>query len=281
MRILVTGSGGQVGQQLVRVLGPHHDLLATTSASLDITSPDASGQIVDCRPDLVIHPAAWTDVDGCARDPERAWRVNGLGTRHVALACERLRVPLIYISTNEVFDGTATSPYCEWDTPRPINAYAHSKYAGEVFIRELVQRFAIVRIAWVFGGERNFVRTMLRLASERDRLSVVDDEIGNPTYAADVAAGMAELVREGAYGTFHLVNEGYCSRYEFAQEILRQAGAAHVVVEPIKLRDYARASTPPPFSALRNVVAKDLGIVLPPWQDALGRFLRTHHSATA
>ncbi len=151
MRILVTGANGQVGQELVRVLAPQHDLLPTTSSTLDVSSPTATDQIVEARPDLVIHPAAWTDVDGCARDPERALKVNGLGVRHVAFACRRLDVPLVYISTNEVFDGAATAPYYEWDRPAPINAYARSKYAGECFVRELLEDYAIVRIAWVLA----------------------------------------------------------------------------------------------------------------------------------
>jgi dTDP-4-dehydrorhamnose reductase len=138
----------------------------------------------------------------------------------------------------------------------------------------LLSRFYIVRIAWVFGGPRNFVRTILRLADERPLLRVVDDEIGNPTYAVDVAGAIARLIHEPAYGIYHFVNEGYCSRYDFAREILRQAGREAVPIEPIKLRDYERPSTPPSFSALRNFVgASDLGITLPPWQDALARFL--------
>ncbi len=281
VRILITGAGGQVGQELSRVLAPQHDLIPTTSATLDVTSRSTTSQIVAAQPELVLHPAAWTDVDGCARDPDRALIANGLGTRHVALACQRLDIPLLYISTNEVFDGQATAPYLEIDAPRPINAYARSKYAGEQFVLQLLRRFYIVRIAWVFGGPRNFPRTILRLARERDKLAIVEDEIGNPTYAADVAEAVARLIHEPAYGIYHLVNEGYCSRYAFAREILRQAGLDHVEVDPIKLRDYKRASTPPRFGALRNfVAAADLDIVLPPWQDALTRFLQTRLDTT-
>jgi dTDP-4-dehydrorhamnose reductase len=276
VRILITGAGGQVGQELIRELAPHHDLIPTSSATLDVTSRKATSQIVDAQPDLVIHAAAWTDVDGCARDPDRALVANGLGTWHVVLACQRLDIPLLYISPNEVFDGTATKPYLECDMPRPINAYARSKYAGEQYVQQLLRRFYIVRIAWVFGGPQNFVRTILRLAGERDRLAVVDDEIGNPTYAVDLAAAVARLIREPAYGIYHLVNEGSCSRYAFACEILRQPGLTQIHIDPIKLRDYKRDSTPPAFGALRNfVAATDLDIVLPPWQDALARFLQT------
>jgi dTDP-4-dehydrorhamnose reductase len=139
----------------------------------------------------------------------------------------------------------------------------------------LLRRFYIVRIAWVFGGARNFVRTIERLARERDHLAVVDDEISNPTFADDVATAITRLIAEPAYGIYHLVNDGYCSRFDFAREILRQLERSEVVVEPIKLRDYRRDSTPPPFTPLRNYIgAVDLDIVLPPWQDALARFLK-------
>jgi len=167
VRILITGANGQVGGALVRELAARHDLVPTTSADLNIATPGATQQVIDVHPDLVIHPAAWTDVDGCARDPERAMLVNALGTKHLATACQRLDIPLLYVSTNEVFDGQASTPYYETDTPSPINAYARSKYAGEWYVQHLLRQFYIVRIAWVFGGERNFVRTVRRLAAER------------------------------------------------------------------------------------------------------------------
>ena len=274
MRILITGARGQVGRELGRTFSPEHDVISTSTEQLDITDSRSLDKIIALKPELVIHPAAWTNVDGCALAPDRAYTVNGLGTRRVALACQRLDIPMVYISTNEVFDGQATEPYLEWDEPRPINPYARSKLLGEHYVRMLLHRFYIVRIAWVFGGPRNFVCTILRLANERPSLRVVDDEVGNPTYAADVADAICRLIEEPAYGIYHFVNEGHCSRYDFAREILRQAGRADVHVEPIKLSEYPRPSTPPRYSVLRNFVgAADLGIRLPPWQDALRRFL--------
>ncbi len=279
MRILLTGADGQVGQALGLMLAARHTLLLTSRTTLDISDYRSVEAVVRARPDLVIHPAAFTNVDGCAVDPDKAYRVNSLGTRHMALACQRLDVPLVYVSTNEVFDGTATTPYHEWDLPHPINPYAYSKWAGEQFVQQLLHKFYIVRIAWVFGGARNFVQTILRLADERPMLAVVQDEIGNPTYAPDLAAAISALIREPAYGIYHFVNEGYCSRFELAREVLRQAGKT-INVQPISLAEYKRASTPPPFTPLRNFVgASDLGISLRPWQEALAAHLATLSAA--
>lgn len=275
VRILITGSNGQVGQALVGALSAQHELIPTTSADLNIASRAATGQIISLHPDIVLHPAAWTDVEGCARDPERAMLVNGLGTKHIALACQHLDIPLLYISTNEVFDGTSSTPYFETDTPNPINPYAHSKLAGEYYVQHLLERFYIVRVAWVFGGTRNFVRTVQRLAAERGSLRVVDDEIGNPTYAPDIATAVSRLISAPDYGIYHFVNEGHCSRYDLAVEVLRQSDLGHVPVTPIKLKDFQRASTPPAFTALRNFAGSvGLDIKLPPWQDAVERFVR-------
>lgn len=275
MRILITGAEGQVGQALTMALADQHNLLPLSHSTLDISSPTAVAQIIELQPDFVIHSAAFTNVDACAREPERALVVNGLGTKHIALACQHLNSPLVYISTNEVFNGRTRTPYLEFDRTDPVNPYAYSKWVGEQVVQQLVRNFYIVRIAWVFGGERNFVRTILRLAQERSELAIVDDEIGNPTYAPDVAHAIAQLIRQPAYGIYHFVNEGYCSRFEFAREIISQAGLNHVTLRPIKLAEYQRDSTPPAFGALRNFVgATDLGIHLRPWQAALATFLQ-------
>jgi len=273
MRIAITGAHGQLGNALVAALAPQHSIIPLTHADVTLEHQMATQQLIALQPEYVIHSAAWTDVDGCARDPERALLVNALGTKHVALACQQLDVPLVYISTNEVFDGTASQPYLEFDRPNPINSYAYSKWAGEQVVQQLLHRFAIVRVAWIFGGPRSFVRTVLRLAQERTALSMVDDEIGNPTYAPHLAHALRQLVEHQAYGVFHLVNEGACSRFSFAQAILEQAGYNHVRLSPIPLAAYKRDSTPPRFGALRNfVAATDLGIQLLPWQDALAQY---------
>src|SRR5262245_24005764 len=235
MRIVITGANGQLGQALRAALSAEHELIPLGHADIELGHPDCVERLAAINPELVIHPAAYTDVDGCARDPGRAYRVNGLGAQYVALACRQLGAPLVYISTNEVFDGAATTPYFEYDRAAPINAYARSKWAGEQAVREALDRFYIVRVAWLFGGARNFVRTVLRLAGERDSITMVADEVGSPTYAPDAAAAIARLVELPFYGTYHLVNEGACSRFEFAAEVLRLAGRERALLRPIRL----------------------------------------------
>ena len=190
---------------------------------------------------------------------------------------------MVHISTNEVFDGRATEPYREWGPPHPINPYARSKAAGEWFVRHLLTRLYIVRTAWLYApGGRNFPHRIVQLADDASTgsaqggtLKVVTDEVGNPTYALDLAAAIAALIRTGAYGVYHLTNAGYCSRHDFAREILRISGREHVQVEPITLDDFKRASTPPRFAPLANTAAAALGIELRPWQEALTEFLES------
>jgi dTDP-4-dehydrorhamnose reductase len=273
MRIAITGANGQLGRALQRRLGQAHEVVALGHAELELSTPACRDRLVATSADLIVHPAAYTNVDGCARDPDLAYRVNALGTQYVALACRELGVPLVYISTNEVFDGANAEPYREYDRAAPINAYGRSKYAGEQAVRELLDRFYIARVAWLYGGERNFVRTVMRLAAERDTLSMVADEVGSPTYASDVAEAVARLVETPYFGTYHLVNEGACSRYDFAAEILRLAGRADVRLQPMRLADYKRDSVVPPYTPLRNAAAAALSIQLRPWQEALAEYL--------
>ena len=281
MRVFVTGHKGQLGRALSRALDGH-TLAGCDLPELDVTDRGAiHTAIVDFAPAVVVHAAAWTDVDGCARDPETAYHVNALGTQNVALACAAGDIPLVYISTNEVFDGTAAEPYREWDAPHPTNPYGRSKAAGEWFVRHLLTRFYIARTAWLYApGGRNFPHRIVQLADEvlggkRDGLRVVVDEVGNPTYAPDLAAAVGALIQTGAYGVYHLTNAGYCSRYDFAREALRISGQTDVRIEPITQDEFHRASRPPLFAPLANTRAARLGIELRPWQDALKDFLRS------
>jgi dTDP-4-dehydrorhamnose reductase len=198
-----------------------------------------------------------------------------MGTQNVALAAAEVGAEMLYVSTNEVFDGRATEPYHEWAATHPINAYGRSKLAGEWYTQHLLARFYIVRTVWLYAaGGRNFPHRIIELADERGSLKVVTDEVGSPTYVVDMARALVALIETHAYGIYHLVNEGIASRYEFAQEILRLSGREHVPVTPITSADYPRASTPPPYAPLVNNAAAALGIRLRPWQEALAEFLQ-------
>jgi dTDP-4-dehydrorhamnose reductase len=228
------------------------------------------------RPELIIHCAAMTDVDGAARDPHAAYLANGLGTQNVVLAAERAGAAVAYISTNEVFDGAKTTPYTEFDTPNPINPYGWSKRAGEWFVQNLSRQFFIIRTSWVTGhGGRNFVHRIQQLADERGALKVVTNEVASPTFTEDLADVVVKLVNTRQYGIYHCTNSGYCSRFEYAKKILELSGRAHIPLEPITLADFPRPSTPPQFTPLANYAAAALGITLKPWEEALIEFLQT------
>jgi dTDP-4-dehydrorhamnose reductase len=274
MRYLITGNKGQLGRALQRRLP---EAVGIDLPEVDICDTVALGRVLAVeRPDLVLHCAALTDVDGAARDPALAYRINGLGTQNVALAASKVGAVVLYISTNEVFDGARQTPYAEFDAPNPINAYARSKLAGEWFVTHLLTRFYVVRTAWLTAaGGRNFVHRILQLADERGRLQVVTDEVANPSFCEDLAEALLMLTATEHYGIYHLTNAGYCSRYEFARKVLELSGRPHVLVEPIRLADYPRASTPPPFAPMHNIAAAALGITLRPWEDALEEFLKS------
>ncbi len=271
MRIVITGHKGQLGKSLQRAL-KGETLFGLDLPQHDITDRQAVAQaMADFAPQVVIHAAAMTNVDGCERDPDAAYRINGLGTQNVALACHKCGAAMVYVSTNEVFDGTKGEPYLEFDQTNPINTYGRSKLAGEFFTQALLNRFYIVRTAWLYAqGGNHFVTKMISLADERGELRVVADEISSPTYAPDLAEAIAKLIRTDHYGIYHFTNEGVCSRHDFAVKILELAGQGHIPVHPITSDQYARASTPPLYAPIRNFCAATaLGIALRPWEEAL------------
>ena len=276
MHLLITGAAGRLGSLIAeREAARGHQVTGVDLPVLDITNFEATRTfILRNRPDLIIHAAAWTDVDGCARDPERALRVNGYGTQHVALAAAEAGAELLYVSTNEVFDGQRGEPYHEYDVPSPANPYAYSKWVGEQAVRQSAQRHYVVRTSWLFAhGGRNFVQSILGAAANGKALRVVTDEVANPTYTNDLAEAISALIATGRYGTYHLVNTGFCSRYEFARAVLDCAGYASLPVQPITSREWPRPSTPPPYSPLINSAGPLAGVTLRPWQEALTAFL--------
>lgn len=271
MRIVITGHKGQLGTALQEVL-EGETLFGLDLPQHDITDGQATTRaIADFVPQVVIHAAAMTNVDGCERDPDAAYRINGLGTQNVVLACQRCGAAMVCVSTNEVFDGTKGEPYLEFDQPNPINTYGRSKLAGELITQALLNRFYIVRTAWLYAqGGSNFVTKMIQIADERGELRVVTDEVSSPTYAPDLAEAIAKLIRTDHYGIYHFTNEGACSRYDFAIKILELAGRGHVPVHPITSDQYTRTSTPPLYAPIRNFCATTaLGITLRPWEEAL------------
>lgn len=273
VRVLITGIKGQLGQALHARLP---DAKGLSLPETDVTNRVAVGQaIAGLRPQVVFHCAAFTDVDGSAIDPARAYRVNGLGTQNVALAAEACGAALAYISSNEVFDGTKTAPYFEFDQPNPINPYGRSKLAGEWYASRLCSRFYIIRTAWLYrSGGRNFIHAIQRSADTHGRLRVVTDESATPTWVEDLADALLKLIQTGRCGLYHLTNAGYCSRFEFAHKILELTGRSGIPIEPITRAEYPRPSRPPAFTALANTAAAALGITLRPWEEALEDFLQ-------
>ncbi|MDX1993097.1 MAG: dTDP-4-dehydrorhamnose reductase [bacterium] len=280
MRILVTGAAGRLGGRLVEILTPHHEVTGIDIAEVDITDFAAiRAFILDAKPNIVLHPAAWTDVDGCAREPEKAIRINGFGAQHVAVATAEIGAAILYVSSNEVFDGRSGKAYGEYDVTHPVNPYAYSKWVGERAVMSLNPRHYITRTAWLFAhGGKNFIQAILNAARAAARdgkpLRVVTDEVANPTYNDDLAEAIAHLIRTGRYGIYHLTNEGACSRYAFARYVLDRAGYSETPIQPIVSRQWARPSQPPTYTPLSSLAANSAGITLRSWQQAVDAFLQ-------
>ena len=254
-----------------------------STLTLDITdSAKTYREVTKINPDIVIHSAAYTDVDGSETNRDLAFRVNALGTRNIALACQRFDTALLYISTDFVFDGEKGEPYLEFDTPEPQSIYAKSKYWGELYIRSLLNRFYIVRSSWLFGKNgKNFVTTILNLAKEKKELEVVTDQTGSPTYTKDLARAIAQLIGAGGkdfstgaslYGIWHITNSGQCSWYEFATQILQDSD---VHLKPITSEKLNRPARRPRFSVLDNCMWRLQGWKpLRHWKEALKDYLK-------
>ena len=271
MKVLVTGANGQLGQEVVKIFQKNYSVVPTDNDSLDITDGSAVSKFISReKPDWVIHCAAWTNVDAAAENPKAAMKVNAGGTKNICQAAKKAGAKVIYISTNEVFDGEKRTPYTEEDKTNPINPYGESKLKGEKHCQEILgDRAIIIRSSWLYGpaSKTNFPNKIIEKAKEQGYLKVVDDEVATPTYTRDLAKGIKKLVEEKVGGTFHLVNEGRASRFEWAKEILKM-GNLKVPIEPIKLDDFQRASKPPKHSVLANTKAKKLGVVLHDWKQA-------------
>jgi dTDP-4-dehydrorhamnose reductase len=274
--VLITGAGGQLGRDLV-IAFEGWDVLACDSRALDVSDRDAVlGAITSLGPDAIVHAGAWTAVDACEGDPDRAFRVNALGTRHVADAARRIGAQVCYVSTDYVFDGDKAEPYVEWDAPNPRSVYGRSKLGGE---QEIDAGAAIVRTSWVCGAHgANMVKTALRLADDPDRdLAFVEDQRGSPTFTADLAGAIRTLVADRRPGTFHVTNQGAVTWHGFVQEVLRLAGHDPARVKPISTAelDPPRPAPRPANSVLDNAALRLAGLpLLPPWQESLERLVK-------
>jgi dTDP-4-dehydrorhamnose reductase len=275
MKLLITGANGQLGHELVRAtIAAGHEVVATSHETLDITDKTAVDDVItSARPDVVIHAAAWTAVDACESEPEKALLVNGTATKFIADAAHAVGAHVVYISTDYVFDGSKASAYDESDVTNPQSVYGSSKLAGE---KALGATDAIVRISWVCGFYgANMVKTILRLA-EQPQLKFVDDQIGNPTFADDAAEMIVRLATEKRPGTWHVTNQGEVSWYEFAREVLIAGGFDADKVAPIKTHELQppRPATRPFNSVLNNASLKNAGIaLLPDFREPLARLV--------
>lgn len=277
MKVIVTGAKGQLGTDLVHLLADRgYAVYGYGREELDITNFDQVKQVIsEVNPDVVIHAAAYTKVDLAESEPDQAFLINAYGMRNVAVVSEAVGAKLVYISTDYVFDGTANAPYNEFAPTNPLSVYGKSKLAGEQFVRDLHSKFFIVRTSWVYGKHgNNFVKTMLKLAQERDELMVVHDQVGCPTYTVDLSNCILELIQTEKYGVYHVSNSGHCSWYEFAKAIFEEAGIK-VKVNPCTTKDFPRPAPRPVYSVLAHMALRMNGFrELPYWRDSLRDFLR-------
>lgn len=281
MKVLVTGVNGQLGHDIVEECQKRNiEAIGVDMEEMDITNVNQVNEVItSSHVDAVIHCAAWTAVDKAEDEVEQCRKVNRDGTKHIVDVCEKLDLPLMYFSTDYVFDGQGEEPWHEYDERHPLNVYGKTKYEGELEVERLKKHF-IIRISWVFGiNGGNFIKTMLRLGKERKEVSVVNDQIGSPTYTYDLARLCVDMIQTKEYGTYHATNEGICSWYEFACEIFKQA-KMDVIVHPVDSTQFPTRAIRPKNSRMNKTELDKHGFTrLPSWQDALERYLDTldHH----
>jgi len=277
MKILVTGVKGQLGYDVVREGESRGlEMFGTDVDNMDITDAGQVKQVIEAyKPDAVIHCAAYTAVDAAEDNQELCRNINVDGTRNIAEVCKTMDIPMMYFSTDYIFNGQGENFWKEDDEKRPLNVYGQTKYEGELAVQELVQKYFILRISWVFGvNGNNFIKTMLRLGKEKGAVGVVSDQIGSPTYTYDLAKLVVDMIQTDKYGAYHVTNDGLCSWYEFACEIFKQAGL-DVKVTPLTTAEYPAKAARPFNSRMSKDKLINAGFdMLPGWQDALDRYLK-------
>ena len=276
--ILVVGANGMLGHDLMTVL--QGDVRGVDLPELDITSLESTRRLLlTLKPRVIVNAAAYTDVDGCESNVELAMQVNGEGVAHLALVAREIDATLVQVSTDYVFDGGKGRPYLEDDAPGPLSIYGESKLAGEMNAA-FAPRHLIVRTQWLYGVHgKNFVETMLRLATEKDELSVVDDQIGSPTWTGDLAQAIRALLDAGCTGTYHAANSGFCSWNEFALAIFEETGTK-IAVKPMTTAELNRPARRPLYSTLDcGKLVRDTGFCPQPWREALKGYLNIRNQA--
>ncbi|BCJ93313.1 NAD(P)-dependent oxidoreductase [Anaerocolumna cellulosilytica] len=282
-RIIITGANGQLGHAINKIIGDKADITILNTGSgeptaycpikLDITNSVAVMNLVqDLKPEIIINCAAHTAVDLCESEQERAYRINALGPKNLAVAAEAMESKLIHISTDYVFDGEGQKPYTEEDDTNPQSVYGKTKLEGENFVRTLCEKHFIIRTAWLYGEGRNFVKTMLRISENNPEIRVVYDQVGCPTSAVELAKAIEFLMDTNAYGTYHGVCKGVASWYDFAVEIFRQAGVG-VHVTPITTAEYKTPAKRPMYSVLDTKKLEEAGYSFLPWKEALKAYM--------
>lgn len=288
MKIFITGGKGQLGSEINNMLMRKQselgsindiyrncDIINVDIDDLDITNlKEVQKYLYIEKPDIVINSAAYTNVDGCEENCELAFKVNALGPRNLAIACEKINAKLIHISTDYVFPGNGTEPYKEYDTPRPISVYGKTKLLGEEYVKSFCSKYFIVRTAWLYGyNGKNFVKTILKSAKEKGYLEVVKDQRGNPTNAEDLAYHILKLALNEEYGIYHCTGTGECSWYDFASKIVEYSGI-NCEVKPIKSEKLTRAAKRPFYSSLDNMMLRcTVGDEMRQWEEALKAFM--------
>ena len=276
MKVLVTGTKGQLGYDVVNELEKRgHTAVAVDIEEMDITDAVSVERVItEAEVEAVVPCAAYTAVDAAEDNVEICRRVNAEGTENIAKVCKKLDLKMIYISTDYVFDGEGERPWEPDDERHPLNVYGQTKYEGELAVEKYLEKYFIVRIAWVFGvNGKNFIKTMLKLSETHEELNVVDDQVGSPTYTYDLAVLLVDMVESDKYGRYHATNEGLCTWYEFAKEIFRQAGV-EVKVNPVTSDMFPAKAKRPKNSRMSKEKLDANGFHrLPTWQDALERYL--------
>jgi dTDP-4-dehydrorhamnose reductase len=288
MKILITGSKGQVGSQLIDIITKGKseldeipevvktaEIIGTNSQDLDITDLAKVKTFLKLfKPDVVINAAAYTNVDGCEVNEERAFKVNALGARNLAMACEGICAKLVHISTDYVFSGTGSNPFTEFDKPSPQSLYGKTKNMGDNFVKDFCTRYFIVRAPWIYGYKgKNFVYTIIKAAKERGSLKVVNDQIGNPTNAEDLGHHILKLITTEEYGTYHCAGHGECSWYDFACEIISLSQIS-CIVEPCSTKEYPSKTKRPAYSSLDNMMLRSIVCdEMRHWKEALRVFI--------